>query len=109
MPWGDGTGPDGFGPRSGRGLGFCNGYNSPGYFKRARGFGYFGGRGRRFFGNRSWGPYWGSRVDLPYNYNPNYFQPSNDEIKNEISNVERYLDDLKKMLEKSNEKEQKEN
>ncbi|HHT94051.1 MAG TPA: DUF5320 domain-containing protein [Clostridiaceae bacterium] len=31
MPRGDGTGPLGMGPMSGRGLGFCAGYNTPGY------------------------------------------------------------------------------
>jgi len=51
MPYGDGTGPDGRGPRTGRGLGYCNGYNSPGFTRgvpmgRNRGFGF--GRGRRW-------------------------------------------------------------
>jgi len=31
MPWGDGTGPMGRGPMTGRGAGFCAGYNVPGY------------------------------------------------------------------------------
>ncbi|MFP4117967.1 MAG: DUF5320 domain-containing protein [Candidatus Woesearchaeota archaeon] len=31
MPRGDGTGPSGEGPRTGRGLGFCNGYERPGF------------------------------------------------------------------------------
>ncbi|HHY81012.1 MAG TPA: DUF5320 domain-containing protein, partial [Thermoanaerobacter sp.] len=30
MPRGDGTGPMGLGPRTGRGLGYCSGYNVPG-------------------------------------------------------------------------------
>lgn len=29
MPRGDGTGPMGIGPRSGRGAGYCTGYNAP--------------------------------------------------------------------------------
>jgi len=33
MPAGDGTGPDGKGSRTGRGLGYCAGYNTPGYTK----------------------------------------------------------------------------
>ena len=53
MPAGDQTGPQGMGPMTGRGLGYCAGYNTPGYanprprrFFR-RGFG-------RGFGWRTW-------------------------------------------------------
>jgi hypothetical protein len=31
MPRGDGTGPMGLGPMSGRGMGYCAGYPAPGY------------------------------------------------------------------------------
>lgn len=31
MPFGDGTGPRGFGPATGRGAGYCTGYTVPGY------------------------------------------------------------------------------
>ena len=53
MPRGDGTGPAGMGPMTGRGAGFCAGYPAPGYMNPAggRGFG-FGGRGRG--GGRGW-------------------------------------------------------
>lgn len=58
MPGGDGTGPDGAGPMTGRAAGYCAGYGMPGYAKprpRAgfgRGFwGRGGGRGR---GYRHW-------------------------------------------------------
>ncbi len=65
MPYGNRTGPFGEGPMTGRGLGHCSGYDSPGYVKgnfgcrfgrglrRGRGF----GRGRRF---RNW-----TRIELP--------------------------------------------
>jgi len=42
MPAGDGTGPLGMGPMSGRGMGFCGGYATPGWA--------YPGPGRRFFG-----------------------------------------------------------
>lgn len=50
MPQGDSTGPMGQGPRTGRSLGFCSGYDTPGYTKgfgggMGRGFGYGRGRG----------------------------------------------------------------
>jgi len=53
MPRGDGTGPMGMGPMSGRGAGFCAGYGVPGYVNRGPGIGMGmgmgrgGGRGRR--------------------------------------------------------------
>ena len=31
MPYGDGTGPMGYGPMTGRAAGYCVGYNVPGY------------------------------------------------------------------------------
>lgn len=45
MPLGDGTGPNGMGPRTGRGMGFCAGFNQPGF---ANGFGRGFGRGFAF-------------------------------------------------------------
>ena len=53
MPFGDKTGPQGQGPRTGRGLGFCAGYETPGSMNTAVGFGRGrGGRGGRGGGNR---------------------------------------------------------
>lgn len=55
MPAGDGTGPVGQGPMTGRGLGFCAGYSMPGYAwgGPGRGFGGHGGGGRGWR-NRFW-------------------------------------------------------
>lgn len=63
MPQGDRTGPMGQGPITGRGLGFCSGFDTPGYakgfgggmgrgfgFGRGRGMGMGNGRGRNFGG-----------------------------------------------------------
>ena len=58
MPRGDGTGPAGMGPMTGRGAGFCAGYDMPGFMNPGVGwgmglrggrgmFGRGGGRGRR--------------------------------------------------------------
>ena len=47
MPRGDGTGPAGRGPKTGRGLGYCAGYDSPGYTKSGRGRRAPTGGGRR--------------------------------------------------------------
>jgi len=57
MPGGDGTGPAGMGPMTGRAAGFCAGYGVPGYMNPIGGRGFYGrgafGRGR---GWRNW--YW---------------------------------------------------
>ncbi|MDD5678825.1 MAG: DUF5320 domain-containing protein [Kiritimatiellae bacterium] len=57
MPAGDGTGPMGMGPMTGRAAGFCAGYGMPGYMNpiSGRGFGMGVGRGRGFWGGgRGW-------------------------------------------------------
>lgn len=46
MPRGDQTGPTGAGPMSGRGAGFCAGFNTAGFQNAGRGFGC--GRGLGF-------------------------------------------------------------
>ena len=47
MPYGDRTGPQGLGPRTGRGAGYCSGFPGPGSMNPASGRGFFGfGRGR---------------------------------------------------------------
>lgn len=60
MPRGDGTGPAGMGPMTGRSAGYCAGYQVPGYannagFRGGRGFGRGGNRGGRGFRNRFYG------------------------------------------------------
>ena len=76
MPRGDRTGPMGMGPMTGRGAGYCGGYDAPGYANAGPGYGYGmgGGRGRgnrwrhwyhatgvpgwaRFGAAPGWGPY----------------------------------------------------
>ncbi len=74
MPRGDRTGPAGMGPMTGRGAGFCAGYNVPGFMNSGGGCGYWGrgrgmGRGRGFGWARAGfgGPAWGGAVN-PYAY-----------------------------------------
>ena len=70
MPFGDRTGPLGQGPMTGRGAGYCAGYETPGYanpggfgfgFGRGRGRGFGRGYGRGFYG-RGMAPRWGWNV-----------------------------------------------
>jgi hypothetical protein len=51
MPGGDGTGPAGMGPMTGRAAGYCAGYPVPGFMNPVPGRG-FGGWGR---GGGGWG------------------------------------------------------
>ena len=53
MPTGDGTGPRGMGPRTGRGAGYCAGYDAPGYANPMPGRGF--GRGRGGARGGGWG------------------------------------------------------
>ncbi len=104
MPWGDRTGPIGFGPGSGRQLGYCAGFSGPG-FQRARfGQGRVGGRGRgrgfrRMFcqtGVPSWrrGVYAGCDVD--------YFDSVEEEmafLQRQAAALETQLGKIKEQLE----------
>ena len=72
MPKGDRTGPWGYGSRTGRGLGYCAGYNSPGYTK-GPGMGWGRGSG--------WGSGWrgggrGFRWGFPSYYVPDVVPPT---------------------------------
>ena len=55
MPGGDNSGPEGRGPMSGRGLGYCAGYGEPGWTADAPGM----GRGRGYGRGRGFGRGWG--------------------------------------------------
>ncbi len=48
MPRGDGTGPAGQGSMTGRGMGYCAGFNAPGFMNSGFGRGLGMGRGRGF-------------------------------------------------------------
>ncbi len=64
MPGGDGTGPGGFGPMTGRAAGYCAGYPMPGFMNPIPGRG-FGGGGRGFGGRgRGW-RHWYWATGLP--------------------------------------------
>ena len=68
MPRGDGTGPGGFGPMTGRAAGFCAGYPVPGYMNPIGGRGFWGaGRG---FGGRGAGRYGGGYGRYAGSYGP---------------------------------------
>jgi len=110
MPRGDGTGPAGQGPMTGRGAGYCVGYGMPGYMNPAGGRRYFGyGRGY-FGGGRGWRNWQRAGMGLPawgrYPYQPTPYQsnPSQEKevlseelkaLKEEMKEIQERLKDLK--------------
>ena len=113
MPFGDGTGPAGMGPMTGRVMGYCAGYPRPGYANPSFGYGAggrgFGGGGR---GWRHWHyatgmPGW-MRVGWPgYSaFSPNISSPSTvwskdqetEMLKNQADNLRNALDEIEKRL-----------
>jgi len=106
MPRGDRTGPNGMGPMTGRGAGFCTGNNVPGYmnpgggrfFGRGGGFGF--GRGFRgaMFSHMPWGGRWNM---YPPSTIP-YGQPDPEQelefLKQEAKTMENHLQSLKQQI-----------
>jgi hypothetical protein len=103
MPWGDRTGPRGYGPRTGRGLGYCAGYPSPGYTRGAgMGMGWGRGGGRGWGRGRGWGwtgtfydPYYGPPAAVPA-YLPG---PTPPDPEQEAKYLEQTLSNLRKEIE----------
>lgn len=117
MPGGDKTGPRGQGAMTGRGMGFCAGYNVPGYMNpgvnpRARGnFGFGRGMGR---GNR-WGYYATGQPGWARGYFPGEFygagyaapmpfnrQDERQYLKGMAENLTRELEAIKARLDELN-------
>jgi len=124
MPRGDRTGPNGGGSMTGRGLGYCAGYDAPGYMHPAprmggmgRGIGYGGrgyaargrmrGRGYGWYepGFRRWAPdYRSYPVSYPVSYpapptadeEMKYLQGDVDYLKQELKAAEDRIAELQK-------------
>jgi len=97
MPRGDGTGPGGMGPMTGRAAGYCAGYSVPGFanpvFGRGRGYGRGYGYGRGFGGG--WG-YRGGYAPAAYPAYP--AAPAQIDPENEAKLVEEDIKYLKQDL-----------
>lgn len=101
MPRGDGTGPMGMGPMTGRGAGFCAGFAAPGYANPiGYGCGFGRGRGFRRMFNATGLPRW-ARYGVQ-NLNAGYSASDADEkefLKRQAKFLENQLEDVKKRLE----------
>lgn len=111
MPFGDRTGPESLGPRTGRGLGYCSGYNTPGFtkgiprgmgFGRGRGFGRGFGYGRGFGFGRGFGYRWVQNpvetetVNLSKDEQIRILEQELKQIDIEKQEIKKKLDELKK-------------
>ncbi len=123
MPGLDGTGPQGRGPMTGRGIGYCIGYVNPTYLGIGRGIrggvgrGYVPGRGfGRGFGQDSmYNPrgllrprFMGTVQGMPWGYAENPYQPppreqelaalnnNKKEIEAQLSGIEKRIKELSK-------------
>ncbi len=101
MPRGDGTGPLGQGPMTGRAAGHCAGYDVPGFMNPVPGRGFWG-RGRGFSRGRGYRWFWRTPYPGYYpapSYPPSYPAPYQIEPKDEIKYLEGVAENLKKELE----------
>lgn len=102
MPGGDNTGPQGQGPMSGRGAGWCAGSGMSGYTNRFRGS--FFGRGFGFGGGRGFGMNRGSgfrkRMAGPFHpyATPNAGQNEAEILRREAQDLETSLEQIKSRL-----------
>ena len=94
MPRGDRTGPAGQGPMTGRGMGFCTGFNVPGYMNPGFGRGF----GRRF-GWRWFQPNQFAQPIQPVQYSEadekKILQEELKEIEAEMKEIQNRLKELK--------------
>ncbi len=97
MPRGDRTGPNGMGPRTGRGAGFCSGFDRPGYLSGGigTGFGYGRGMGRGFGRGMAYGRGF-SHGYVPFGAYASPYIPYSKE--NEKSYLENEINVLKEQL-----------
>jgi hypothetical protein len=110
MPRGDGTGPIGAGPMSGRGAGYYGGFGAPGFMAPGpgrgfgRGLGFRAGRGRCFRGMMlaPWGERGPQAGPWPAQPAPGYVAPSREQeremLQGQIEHLENALSDLQQRL-----------
>jgi len=96
MPQGDGTGPNGQGPLTGRRMGYCAGFNMPGFMNPGFGRGF--GRGRGFgFRARAMQPVQMIQepVVITEKQEAEYLKEDLKALQEEIAQIEKRLKDLK--------------
>ena len=108
MPRGDGTGPMGMGPMTGRATGYCAGYASPGYANPGPGRGPWGGGGRwgrglglGFRGGCGWGG-WGATPYPTLSATATFAGPTPEQerttLQGQLEHIEDTLEGIRKRL-----------
>ncbi|MFX1313095.1 MAG: DUF5320 domain-containing protein [Promethearchaeota archaeon] len=124
MPGGDRTGPRGLGSMTGRGLGYCAGYDSPGYTKGfgmglGRGWGRGRGVGRGIgYGRGRWWSYSGPIYTPVYTSYPSGIIPKitpenqltmlkqeKEYLESDLNGIKSAIDDISKRIEELERKE----
>ena len=102
MPRGDGTGPYGEGPMTGRRAGYCAGYGVPGYMNdipvRGRGFSYGRGYGRGWGRGYGYGYRWGAGYGGGWYPGPVSPEVERTFLEEELNYIEQRQKDLLKRL-----------
>lgn len=105
MPAGDRTGPNGMGPMTGRGAGFCAGTNIPGFANARPRLGFGRGFGRGWGRGSGRGFRWRSMAAAPpaFAYEEPYYRPaSKDEerrmLEEELREIEAEKQEIEKRL-----------
>lgn len=113
MPGGDRTGPGGFGPMTGRGMGYCSGYPYPGFMNPEPGFGFSRGLGMgRGFGRglgRGWYPLWPYAHPVGHWFftkeeEKTFLQSQASILKEQLSQIKKRLDTLERQSKEKNKK-----
>ncbi len=100
MPYGDRTGPMGYGQRTGRGMGFCSGYDAPGavgggrMMGRGMGRGKGRGMGRGFGFHQGYAPGWGFPATVPAVDEKQFLQEEVDALSRQLDAAKKRLDQL---------------
>jgi hypothetical protein len=96
MPRGDRRGPEGFGPMTGRGMGYCAGNDTPGYMNGFKGFFRRGlGCGRGF----------GRGFGYGYYYEPPTKEETKEFLTEEMNYLKKQMEDIQKRLNELNDEE----
>ena len=125
MPGGDGTGPSGMGSRTGRALGYCAGYDSPGFTKgpgRGMGRGFGAGIGFGYGRGQAWGrrggswpgrggymgrgrggafyaaPFYPTPIDLTPEQQVTSLKQDKEYLESELKNLQSSLEDVSKKI-----------